>query len=171
MEGDRMLDLAEGVHIDAPPSEVWAVVTDVRRHPELAGPKSITKAIEFDGPLQVGVRWLAHEKTGPRRFDAPSEITAVEADREFAWVSFPPMKEEKRGGGGRVLWRYTLSPEGDGTRLEHAAVALEPKKGAAPLKLLYKVMNIPGMTRKAMLVTLDNVKSAVEAGDRTRPAG
>lgn len=162
MEGEKMLDIAESVHIDASPADVWAVVTDVRRHPELAGPKSITKAIDFDGPLQVGARWLAHEKTGPRRFDASSEITALEREREFAWMSLPPMKEDNRGSGGRVLWRYTLSPEGDGTRLEHAAVALEPKKGAAPLKLLYKVMNIPAMTRKAMLVTLSNVKTAAE---------
>ena len=94
--------------------------------------------------------------------DAPSEITAVEREREFAWMSLPPMKDENRGRGGRVLWRYTLSPDGDGTRLEHAAVALEPKKGAAPLKVLYKVMNIPAMTRKAMLVTLSNVKTAAE---------
>jgi uncharacterized protein YndB with AHSA1/START domain len=163
MEGDKMLDLAEAVHIDAPPSEVWSVVTDVRRHPELAGPKSITKSIEFDGAVRVGAQWVAHEKAGPRRFDAPSEVTAVEAEHEFAWVSYPPMKEESRGSGGRVMWRYTLSPEGEGTRLEHAAVALEPKKGAAPLKILYRLMNIPQQTRKAMLVTLTNVKTTVEA--------
>ena len=148
MEGDKMLDLAEAVHIDAPPNDVWAVVT---------------KSIDFDGPIEVGAHWLAHEKAGPRRFDAPSEVTVVEQEREFAWVSFPPMKEDSRGAGGRVLWRYTLSPEDGGTRLEHAAVALEPKKGAAPLKVLYKLMNIPGQTRKAMLVTLANVKNAAEA--------
>ena len=51
MEGAKMLDLAEAVHIDAPLTDVWRVVTDVRRHPELAGPKSITKAIDFDGPI------------------------------------------------------------------------------------------------------------------------
>ena len=162
MEGAKMLDLAEAVHIDAPPTDVWKVVTDVRRHPELAGPKSITKAIDFDGRVEVGAQWLAHEKAGPRRFDAPSEVTAVDPEHEFAWVSFPPMKEESRGSGGRVLWRYTLTPEGDGTRLEHAAVALEPKKGATPLKVLYKVMNIPGQTRKAMQTTLANVKTAAE---------
>jgi uncharacterized protein YndB with AHSA1/START domain len=169
MEGDKMLDLAEAVHIEASPTDVWAVVTDVRRHPELAGPKSITKSIEFDGPVQVGAHWLAHEKAGPRRFDAPSEVTAVQAEHEFAWVSYPPMKEDSRGAGGRVLWRYTLSPENGGTRLEHAAVALEPKKGAAPLKVLYKVMNIPSQTRKAMLVTLANVKAAAEGAGRSAP--
>src|SRR2546425_6249030 len=134
MEGDSMLDIVESTHVNAPVEVVWVLVTDITRHPEFGGPKSITKAIEFDGPLEVGARWLAHEKTGPRKFDAESEITKVDAPHELCWTSLPPMKDDNRGQGGRVQWRYSLSPEEGGTRLEHAAVALEPKRGARPLK-------------------------------------
>ena len=157
-----MLDIVETITIAAPPAAVWALVTDVTRHPELAGPKSITKAIEFDGPVEVGKRWVAHEKTGPRRFDAESEITEVDEPRQFAWVSLPPMKEENRGTGGRVLWRYTLIPDAAGTRVEHGAIALEPKKGATPLKVLYRVLNLPRRTSEAMRTTLERLKQTAE---------
>jgi len=47
-----LVDITENVLVDAPPpATVWALVTDIRRHPEFAGPKSITKAVEFDGPV------------------------------------------------------------------------------------------------------------------------
>ena len=110
MEGDKISSFREAVHIEAPVSRVWAIVTDVKRHPQFAGPKSITKVIVFDGPLAVGAKWVAHEKFGPQKFDAPSEITKLEPEQEFAWVSFPPMKDENRGAGGRVLWSYVLAP-------------------------------------------------------------
>ena len=65
MEGDPISQVRESILIDAPVAVVWGLVTDVRRHPEFAGPKSITKAIEFDGQLEVGHRWLAHESFPP----------------------------------------------------------------------------------------------------------
>ncbi|MGA9343536.1 MAG: hypothetical protein WBV37_00415, partial [Nocardioidaceae bacterium] len=67
-----LVDITESVQIEAPPDVVWQLVTDVKRHTEFAGPKSITKVIEFDGPPHVGDRWIAHERFGPQKFDAPS---------------------------------------------------------------------------------------------------
>jgi uncharacterized protein YndB with AHSA1/START domain len=67
MEGDVVSSFRESVHIDAPPEAVWRLVSDVRRHPEFAGPKSITKAIDIDGQLEVGRRWIAHERFRPAK--------------------------------------------------------------------------------------------------------
>ena len=136
MEGDIVTSFRESIEISAPPQVVWDLITDIRRHAEFAGPKSITKVIDFDGPVAVGSRWVAHEKFGPQKFDAPSEITAVEQGKRLEWVSLPPMKEDNRGKGGRVIWGYELSPAADGTRLEHYMTVLEPRKGAASLKTM-----------------------------------
>ncbi len=76
MEGEVVSSFRESVHIDAPPEVVWRLVSDVRRHPAFAGPKSITKAIDIDGDLEVGRRWIAHERFGPQKFDAPSDEAA-----------------------------------------------------------------------------------------------
>lgn len=157
-----LVDISESVHVDAPPAKVWALVTDVGRHTEFAGPKSITKVVEFDGPLEVGARWVAHEKFGPQKFDAPSEITKVDPDHEFGWVSFPPMKEENRGEGGRVLWSYLVEPDDAGTRLTHHMQVLEPRKGAGMLKAMYKVFSLPKKQRECILTSLANIKAAAE---------
>lgn len=155
-------EITESVHVDATPDEVWSVVTDVRRHPEFAGPKSITKAIEFDGPLEIGARWMAHEKFGPTKFDAPSEVTKVDSGHDLAWVSFLPMKEEKRGTGGRAYWDYHLEPENGGTRLSHHMRVEEPAKGAMSMKAMYRVLNLPKKQRAAILTSLGNIKEATE---------
>ena len=78
MEGDVVTSFRESVEIAAPVDVVWDLVTDIVRHAEFAGSKSITKVIDFDGPVAVGSRWVAHEKFGPQKFDAPSELAAVE---------------------------------------------------------------------------------------------
>ncbi|MGP3984982.1 SRPBCC family protein [Streptomyces sp. KR80] len=155
-------EITESVHVDATPDEVWSVVTDVRRHPEFAGPKSITKEIEFEGPLEIGAHWLAHEKFGPQTFDAPSEVTMVDPAHDFSWVSLLPVREKSRGTGGRVYWDYHLEPEGEGTRLSHHMRVEEPARGAVSLKALYKVLNMPKRQREGILTSLGNIKDVAE---------
>jgi uncharacterized protein YndB with AHSA1/START domain len=162
MEGDVVSSFRESLHIDAPPEVVWRLVSDVRRHPEFAGAKSITKAIDLDGDLEVGRRWIAHERFGPQKFDAPSQITALDPPRSFEWVSYPPMKDANRGKGGTVEWGYLLEPEGDGTNLIHFMKVLEPRKGARALKLMYAVFRLPNKQRAGGLTTLTNIKAAAE---------
>ena len=134
--------------------------TDLKRP---AGPKSITKVIDFDGPLQVGSRWIAHERFGPQKFDAPSDVTRLEPGRAFAWVSFPPFKEDKRGAGGRVFWSYALKPAGDGTHLSHSMQVIPPEKGAMGMKVMYAVLGLPKKQRLGVLTTLSAIKAAAEA--------
>ena len=167
MEGETLASLRESVTISAPPEKVWALVTDLKRHPEFAGPKSITKEIEFDGNLAVGSRWIAHERFGPQKFDAPSEITAVEPEHRLEWVSYPPMKDANRGKGGKVLWGYELEPDEHGTKLTHFMNVLEPRKGAGMLKLMYAVFQLPKKQRVGAHVTLENIKAAAEGGTTT----
>lgn len=168
MEGDAMLQIRESITISAPPEVVWELITDISRHTEFAGPSSITKDIEFDGPVAVGARWIAHEQSGPRKFDAPSEITAVDEGERLEWVSFPPAKEDHRGKGGRVTWGYELTPAGNGTRLEHYTAVLEPRKGALKLKAMFMVMRIPPKILASVRTTLDNIRKAAEQQNVSR---
>lgn len=164
-----LVDITETVHIDASPEVVWRLVTDVKRHPEFAGPKSITKVVDFEGAPQVGDRWIAHEKFGPQKFDAPSDVLKLEPEREFTWVSFPPMKDKNRGEGGRVLWSHVLQSEGSGTKLTHTMQVLPPEKGATSLKLMYAVLRLPKKQRAGILTTLNAIKAAAEKEGATAP--
>ncbi|GAA3374814.1 hypothetical protein GCM10020367_40150 [Streptomyces sannanensis] len=163
-----LTEITESVHVDAPPDVVWALVTDVPRHTLLAGPKSVTKSIEFDGPLELGARWVSHEKFGLQKFDAPSEVTLLDEGHDFGWVSYLPMKEEKRGAGGRAYWDYHLEPEDGGTRLGHHMRVEEPGEGARGLKTMYRVLNLPKKQREAIRTSLANIKSAAEAEQQVR---
>jgi len=162
MEGDTLASFRESINVNASPEVVWGVVSDVKRHPEFAGPKSITKEIDFDGELTVGARWIAHERFGPQKFDAPSEITAVEQGRSLEWVSYPPMKDANRGAGGTVQWGYLLEPDGAGTKLTHYMTVFEPRKGAGMLKTMYAVFGLPKKQLAGGITTLNNIKSAAE---------
>ena len=158
-----MVDITESVDIAAPEERVWELVSDFSRHPEFAGPKSITKKVDFTGPPHAGDRFVAHEQFGPQKFDAPSDITVVEEKRDLAWESFPPMKDENRGDGGKVRWSYHLEPQGAGTRLTHHMEVLEPAKGALPLKAMYAVLRLPTKQREGVRTTLANIKTAAES--------
>ncbi len=162
-----LVDITESVQIDAPPDVVWRLVTDVKRHTEFAGPKSITKVIEFDGEPHVGDRWIAHEKFGPQKFDAPSDVIRLEPGREFAWVSYPPMKEANRGEGGRVLWSFVVEPAAGGTQLTHSMQVLPPQKGATSIKVMYAVLSLPKKQRAGIVTTLSAIKAAAETGAHT----
>ncbi len=164
-----LVDISESIQIDTAADVVWALVTDVKRHPEFAGPKSITKVIDFDGLPHVGDRWIAHERFGPQKFDAPSDVIKVNPDREFAWVSYPPFKEDKRGEGGRVFWSYTLAPAVGGTHLTHKMQVIPPERGALGMKVMYAVLGLPKKQRAGIITTLDAIKAAAEAETSFRP--
>jgi len=72
------------------------------------------------------------------------------------------MKEDNRGKGGRVTWGCELSPAADGTRLEHFMTVLEPRKGAASLKTMYKVLGLPAKQVAGGRTTLENIRKAAE---------
>lgn len=72
------------------------------------------------------------------------------------------MNEDNRSKGGRVVWGYELSPATGGTRLEHYMTVLEPRKGAAMLKAMYKVFRLPAKQVASRRTTLENIRKAAE---------
>ncbi|HET7398557.1 MAG TPA: hypothetical protein VFJ94_08535 [Intrasporangium sp.] len=95
-------------------------------------------------------------------FDAPSEITAVEGCKRLEWVSFPPMRDENPGKGGRVIWGYELSPSAGGTRLDHSMTVLEQRKGAALLKAMYTAVRLHAKQVAGGRTTLQNIRKAAD---------
>ena len=77
-------------------------------------------------------------------------------------------KEDHRGKGGTCTWGYELAPDGDGTRLEHYATVLEPRKGAIKLKAMFKVMGIPAKMLAGVRTTLENIRKAAEQQTASR---
>ncbi len=98
-------------HVDAPPERVWPLVSDVTRMPSMS-PE--LQSVEWQGGATgpaVGAWFVGHSKhPAIGEWSAPSEVIEYEEPRVFAWAV---------GGGAdpAAIWRFTLEPDGDGTRL------------------------------------------------------
>jgi uncharacterized protein YndB with AHSA1/START domain len=152
------LDYECSIHIDAPPSAVFKVVSDLGRSVEWAGSghiRSIEKVTE--GPIGVGTKYASSEKI-TMSYGAHSEIVAYEPDVHIRWISKPmgePVPYHR--------WAFRLTPEDGGTRLIHIVRAARSK---GPMGLVQRLGFLftrprttipPGMDR-----TLLQVKQLVE---------
>jgi hypothetical protein len=153
----------ERVQVAASPEAVWKVISDIPGHARLAGSGEI-QAIRFEGPLRVGARWEADEHIkGLGRFTAVSACTVHDPSRELAWKpQAPPVRKGREESRPDITWWYRLHPNEAGTQLEHGFRVVEPKSGAAIMKVFYALSRREQAIRRGMRRTLQNVKAAAE---------
>ena len=92
--------------IDAPPSQVWATLTDLRRMPAWS-PELVAMVPLGRGGLRVGQQYLGVNRRKAAVWPTRSVVAILEPERALAW--------DTRSSGAR--WIYELSPEGFGTRV------------------------------------------------------
>ena len=81
-----MKDFSISVDVQAPPSTVWSIMSDVERWHEWTA--SITSVTRLDpGPLAIGAR--AHVRQ-PKLRPADFIVTEFEPGRQFTWVTHSP---------------------------------------------------------------------------------
>lgn len=105
-----MKTMSATIHIDAPPQAVWAVLTDLGRYPEW---NPLFR--EASGQVAAGNRITlrsVHPANG-RMMTVRPKITVADPDTELRWESTLP-------GIISGEHRFTLTPEGGGTRLEQS---------------------------------------------------
>jgi len=96
-------------HVDAPPERVWTVVSDVELMPTMGD--ELQRVEWQDEPGVVGSRFVGfsrHAAIG--EWSSPSQLIECEEPRVFAWAVGDPAEPA-------AVWRFTLEPDGDGTRL------------------------------------------------------
>jgi uncharacterized protein YndB with AHSA1/START domain len=142
--------------------DVFAIVGDIARHPELAGSGEIIRVrMVSQGPLGPGARFEAEEEItllGMRQHVvATSEIVAFEPPRLISWISTPasPIRPE------RIQWWFRLIPADGHTRLIH-----EVEIDLGPLaELPYRPVNAAQRAyaiAQGMAKTLQRVKRVAE---------
>jgi hypothetical protein len=103
---EPVLSLSESVHVDAPPEQVYDLVSDVTRTGEWS---PVCQACWWDegaGPV-AGAWFTGRNQTPTRTWETRSQVEVATRPTEFAWTV----------GQGWVRWAYTLAPEDGGTRL------------------------------------------------------
>jgi uncharacterized membrane protein len=134
--------------IDAPPSAVWDLVSDV------------TTPVRFSEELQA-VRWIDDERFVGRsshpaigEWETTCTVVAREPEREFGWVVGDPAHPS-------AAWRFTLEPAGAGTLLRQWM-----RMGPAPSGLTPAIEARPDKEERIIARRLDehraNMQTTVE---------
>ena len=103
---------AAQILIDAPPERVWQLVSDISLMPGLSS--ELQEVAWLDGATgqAVGHRFTgrnAHPEVG--EWETVSTVTECDEPHRFAWAVGDPSHPS-------ATWRFTLRPDGEGTRLE-----------------------------------------------------
>lgn len=105
---DAARELRAETTIAATPDEVWAVLTDLSRMPELS-PELVRMIPLMPGGLKVGQQYLGLNRRKAVVWPTRSVVATLEPGRVLAW--------DTRSSGAR--WIYELSAEGPVTRVVH----------------------------------------------------
>ena len=148
--------------VAAPPQRIWMVVSDIRRHPQLAGSGEVL-AVRMNGPLAVGTAFDSDVKTGEvGSFSPQCVIEDVDEPRRLAWVSrFSLEPGETSDHQIEVHWAFEISPNSSGSLVRHTVRIPAPKAGADELAEFFERTGRIEIVRTGMQQTLENLKAAV----------
>ena len=107
--------------VPAPPEDVYALLADVTRTPELS--PEIERCVWLDGATKAepGARFQAVNRAGKRGWAWKNRPVVLVADpgREFAFSRTEPF-------AGTVVWRYRVEPANGGTRVTESYEVTKP---------------------------------------------
>lgn len=156
--------VSESVEIHADPRQVYDAVSDVRRMGEWS-PEATGAKVDTSLPIRAGDRFRGTNRKGLIRWS--TECTVIEAAPGEVF-SF----EVRVLGAPMARWRYRFSPlEGNRTRVTESW----SDQRTGPIGFVARtvgglVLGAPDRAernRETMRVTLDNLKSALEAARST----
>jgi uncharacterized protein YndB with AHSA1/START domain len=94
--------------IEAPPEQVWTLLTDFSRMPDWS-PELVRMVPLKPGGLRVGQWYLGINRRKAVVWPTRSVVAVVDPGRRLVW--------DTRSSGARWVWE--LTPEGGGTRVVH----------------------------------------------------
>lgn len=119
--------------IDATPEEIWKIISDVTRHPELAGSGQVEKVEVRDASgLREGAVFQSSQNIEGIRYTTASRVRVWEPPFRFAW----------QVGTGLVpgiaqLWYFEITPLDRGSQVENGVVSPVPLPDIPPLSLIH----------------------------------
>jgi hypothetical protein len=125
--------VTRSVVVAAPPEEVFALLADIRRHPEIDGSGTVRGALRGPERLTLGSRFGMKMRLGIP-YVITSEVIEFTEGRRIAWRHF-----------GHHVWRYELEPVGTGTKITES-FDWRPSRAPRVLELIgYPARNTRGI--------------------------
>lgn len=145
------------VYIDAPPDQLYDMVSDVTRMGEWS-PQTF-ECTWLDGATgpAVGARFQARNRRGRMTWKNEPQVVTADPGREFAF--------RRKAYGSDVVWGYRFEASGDGTEVTEWYDVIKPPR--RPMMWLFSRLNgvrdyDADMQHNARL-TLNRLKTAVAA--------
>ena len=152
------LPISASVDVDAPPADVWAVVSDVSRMPEFSPELRWAFAVGAREP-RIGMRLVGINRRGYAVWPTTSKVVRFEPDRAVAWHT--------RESG--ATWTYELEATEAGTRVTGRRDL--PSFTVGTTLLAPVIGGAEGHDQEladGIRSTLERIKATVEAGATTR---
>jgi len=110
--------------IAASPEAIYDVVADVTRTGEWSGE---TRRVEWTSAGSgAGARFKGWNRAGLFRWTRHCEVLVADRGRTFAFRTIPGKSPSKRDS---TVWRFDLTPEAGGTRVEQSYEIVKPPLG------------------------------------------
>ena len=141
------------IDIDAPPSKVWALISDIRRMPQWSPQCRWMRPF---GPLRQGTRTLNFNRRNRLFWPTTSTIVEVIPEKKLAF----------RVDTNRAIWSYELAPNGKGTRViesRHAENGVTAFSSISINAVLGGTTNFERELVDGMNATLAKLKAAAES--------
>jgi hypothetical protein len=107
--------------INASPQAIFDIVSDLTRHPELAGSDEIKSVTQTPaGAVKAGTQIHADETVvmgdeSTMDLTADSIVVTFDPPKSFSWIVNPALPEQVR----RMQWWFNLSSQDGGTKVVH----------------------------------------------------
>lgn len=142
------------IRIDAPPEQVYAVVSDPSLMASLA---SELHDVKPAGPkAQVGAKFVGRNRNGLRRWSTNCVVTDAEPGRTFAY------DVSAQGIFPIAHWRYDIEPDGDGSRVTEKNWITEPRWFLAVAGLISGQSDRVAANTRHIAETLESLKKHCE---------
>ncbi len=129
--------------IAAPPSAIFDVLADPRRHHDLDASGTVLGMREGPERLSLGATFTMRMKMGAR-YETRNVVVAFEEDRAIAWHHV-----------ARFVWRYDLDEVAGGTRVTESFTYDQP------WAFSIIVLRVPQKNRRSMEASLERLERIV----------
>jgi uncharacterized protein YndB with AHSA1/START domain len=144
------LSVSTSTTIDAPPSRVFAILADPRRHPKIDGSGTVQSVTGDPARLHLGSRFGARMRLLGAPYPVRNRVVEFEDGSLIAWRHIAPHR-----------WRYELAPTAEGgTRVTET---WDTSRYPGPTALWLKVGGYPERNRRGMEATLVKLKALAES--------
>lgn len=139
---DASRSISGSVVVAAEPNEVFDLLADPRRHPEIDGSGTVRGAVRGPQRLQLGSSFGMRMRIG-LPYLIRNTVVEFEQNRRIAWRHF-----------GKHVWRYELEPVAGGTRVTET---FDWSTAAAPK--LIELAGFPKSNSSGITATLERLRA------------